>query len=304
MFAFLECQSGFSRNDVGGKAYSLNKLFNVGINVPYGFVIYADSFFSYMRENNVYDDVASICASVNSENVDASSKKLTDSIYKCNFSNDFTTQLQSYLSDNKIQSFVSVRSSSVSEDGNNNTFAGIHDSFLNIPRNINSILNAIRKCWASLFIERSLIYRIKRNLSILEGMAVIVQNMIQAIAAGVVYTKHPIDNTCLLIESSFGIGDSVVNGVIRPDEIIINRETLSVASKKIGSKKSYTGLVNGTHESQTKTENNEMISIDDGLISSLVTESMRIEKIFGTPQDIEWAYDGQLWILQSRTINF
>jgi len=304
MFATLEYSGEFLKSDVGGKAYSLNKLINAGVNVPHGFVILADSFFACLKENNVYDDIVITCNSVNAENFDVHSKNLMYLVNKCNFSSTFTAQLKSYLSDNNILPFVSVRSSSVSEDGDNNTFAGIHDSFLNIPCNSDAILNAIKKCWASLFTERSLIYRTSRNLPLFEGMAVIIQNMIQAEAAGVVYTKHPIASTCLYIESSFGLGDSVVEGVVQPDKILIDKDTLSIVSKEVGSKKSYTSLVNGTHRSQLQTEKSDFFSIDNLVITNLISESMKIEKIFGSPQDIEWAYDGQLWILQSRTVNF
>jgi pyruvate,water dikinase len=295
---------GFTRSKVGGKAYALNKLHHEGICVPYGFVVFADDFFSCLHENCIYDDIASACVStINIENVAGLSRELTEMVQSCNLSSSFAEELNMFLTD-KINNYASVRSSSVSEDGDNHTFAGIHDSFLNVHQDTLCIIDAIKKCWASLFTERSLMYRIRQNLPLFEGMAVIVQNMIQAKTSGVVYTKHPVDNKFILIEASFGIGDSVVDGSVRPDQILIDRETREVVSEEIGTKKSYTGLLNGIHSKQIKTSDNESISIDYNIIQDLIAISIKIEKIFGISQDIEWAYDDQLWILQSRTVNF
>jgi pyruvate,water dikinase len=202
-----------------------------------------------------------------------------------------------------LNDFVSVRSSAASEDGELNTFAGLHDTFLNIQNNPINIIEAIKKCWASLFNERALLYRIKKELPIFEGMAVVVQNMIQAECSGVVYTKHPIENKYILVESAFGIGDTVVDGKIKPDSFLIERDTLNVANSELGRKYSKTQIENGVHTVSIN-EDTETFSINESVLNDLVVMCLRIEQIFGKTQDIEWAYDGTLWFLQSRTVNF
>jgi pyruvate,water dikinase len=134
-------------------------------------------------------------------------------------------------------------------------------------------------------------------------MAVVIQKMIQAKCAGVMYTQHPVEKKYILVEAAFGIGDSVVDGVIKPDSFLIDRESLTIVSKEVGTKRTKTELRDDSHATSNN-EETESFSVDDGTIQRLVSIGLDIEISFGSTQNIEWAYDGSLWFLQSRTVKF
>lgn len=304
MIKLLNTPEKLSVKDVGGKAHSLNVLLNNNIYVPHGIIIPSDDFIRCLKQNNIYEHIAYVCDNIANGNIAKASTQLKKYIHMCNFSSELLHELTKKVYVFK-DSYVSVRSSAVSEDNRKHTFAGIHDSYLNIAPDVNSIVCAIKKCWASLFNERSFVYRKRKGLPLFEGMAVIVQNMVQAKCSGVAYTRHPVDDSCILIEASYGIGDSVVRGVVRPDEILVKRDCYTVLSKTIGTKKTYTALKKGIHSSQTQSSANaNKLSIDEPSILELAKVCSHIEELFKVTQDIEWAYDDKLWILQSRAVNF
>lgn len=293
--------NGYSKTELGGKAYSLNRLMVNGLNVPRGIILPAFTFISCLKENGVLDEVVELSNKVNFENADSSSQKLQAFVLGCELNSRIVSELET--STQTLGKFVSVRSSAASEDGDLHTFAGLHDSFLNINNNAEDIITAIKKCWASLFNERALLYRARKKIPVFEGMAIVVQNMIQAKCSGVVYTRHPIEDKYVLVESAFGIGDIVVDGTIKPDSFLIERDTLNIANKELGRKNKKTEIKNGIHM-VIANEDTESFSISDDVLRKLVIVSLSIEKLFGKTQDIEWAYDDQLWLLQSRAVNF
>jgi pyruvate,water dikinase len=293
--------SGLSKNHLGGKAYSLNLLCENGFAVPKGIAIPSSYFMDCLMENKVIDEVLSCCKSVGFANISPISKRVQTLVLGCVTKKSFACEIEDQIRD--LGEFVSVRSSAASEDGELHTFAGLHDSFLNVQCVAESVTGAIKKCWASLFNERALLYRIKKKLPIFEGMAVVIQQMVQAKCSGVVYTRHPIESEFILVESAFGIGDSVVDGVIKPDSFLVSRNPLKISKKEIGSKKTRTDVVGGEHY-VSKNEHQDVFSINDEVVMELVSECLKIEQLFGKTQDIEWAYDNSLWVLQSRTVAF
>ena len=286
---------------LGGKAYSLNKLTESGINVPKGIILTAEFFLTCLKENNVFDNLATLSQNVSFDNASAISENLQSIVLGCKISEETLSEIKKSIQ--QLNEFVSVRSSAASEDGDLHTFAGLHDSYLNIKCDIEFLNNAIKKCWASLFNERALLYRVRKKLPIFEGIAVVIQNMVQAKCSGVVYTRHPNDSECVLVESAFGIGDIVVDGAITPDSFLVKRDTLDIADKELGRKHKKTEIKDGIHTTSVN-ENTDEFSVDDDVLKELVIESLKIEKLFGKTQDIEWAYDGRLWFLQSRAVNF
>jgi pyruvate,water dikinase len=301
MIGNIGCLSDLSKVELGGKASSLDKLMSSNFMVPQGIVISAAHFMSSLKENDVFDKLFASAQKTSFENVSTTSKMLQTIIADCYISASMTTELQLSLA--HLEDYVSVRSSAASEDGAEHTFAGLHSSYLNVRCNVDDVVNAVKKCWASLFNERALLYRLKKKIPIFEGIAVVVQNMIQAKCAGVVYTRHPIEDKYMLVESAFGIGDVVVDGTIKPDSFLIERESLNIASKELGRKNKKTEIKDGVH-SMVANEELDTFSIKDDVVINLAKISLEIEKLFGKTQDIEWAHDGVLWILQSRAVNF
>lgn len=179
---------------------------------------------------------------------------------------------------------VAVRSSAVAEDSSSASWAGQLETYLNITRE--DLVSKIKECWESIKSERAQDYASQQNLSEdQKKVAVVVQKMVDAKSAGVMFTVNPVstDKNEVMIESTLGLGEKLVQGEIIPDNFIIDKQTSEIKSKDL------------QQEKQT---------ISDEDIKRLVELGKKIEEHYGKPQDIEWAIDDQnkIWILQSRPI--
>ena len=177
---------------------------------------------------------------------------------------------------------VAVRSSAIAEDSKISSWAGQLESYLNVTRE--NLIENIRKCWNSIKSERVLAYAYSKNLSKDQlTVAVVVQKMVNSQVSGVTFTANPITNNLseIMIESGFGLGELVVGGMITPDNFTVDIKTLKIKSKTIQKKP----------------------SLSDKQIKELTNLCLEIQKLFGSPQDIEWAMSkGKFYILQSRPI--
>lgn len=179
---------------------------------------------------------------------------------------------------------VAVRSSAVAEDSLQASWAGQLETYLNVSRE--NLISKVKECWNSIKTERALVYAGVQNLSDDQLLvAVVVQKMVDSQAAGVMFTVNPVskDRNEIMIESVLGLGESLVQGLVTPDNFIIDKESLEVKSKDL--------------------QNSEQ-SITDESIKRLANLGKSIENHYGSPQDIEWAIDkqGKIWILQSRPV--
>lgn len=269
-------------SEVGGKGYSLAVLINNGFNVPKGFVITSDTFFEFLKDNNLIERIEKIVSEINENTFSEKSKEIRDLILNGDLSEDIASKIEEPLNELNAQ-YVSIRSSAVSEDSLKASFAGLHDTFLNIKSELELVLENIKRCWASLFNERAVIYRIRKKIPHLEGMAVIIQKMIKSDVSGIIFTKHPVINKGLiLIEASRGLGDRVAGGEITPDSYTLDRETLQIKDKQL-------------------IGNEPLLHEKD--IMMLAGMALKVEKVFGYPQDIEFAISNRkIFILQSRPI--
>lgn len=180
---------------------------------------------------------------------------------------------------------VAVRSSAVAEDSSQASWAGQLETYLNVSRE--DLITKVKECWESIKSERAVDYASQQNLSKEQLMvAVVIQKMVDSQAAGVMFTVNPVskDKNEVMIESVLGLGESLVQGAVTPDNFIVDKETLEIKSKNL------------------QKENEQ--SISDENIKKIVELGKKIEDHYGNPQDIEWAIDGQnkIWILQSRPI--
>jgi pyruvate,water dikinase len=202
--------------------------------------------------------------------------------------------------------YVAIRSSATAEDLPNMSFAGQHDTYLNISGEAD-VLFCVKKCWASLWSDRAIAYRYKNNIdhtAVL--MAVVIQQMVPATVSGILFTANPVTNTTneLVINAAWGLGESVVSGKISPDEYSVDKETGTVTNKNIAEKTEMITLGdNGAVEMPVPLEQQKQVCLTDEQIRELTGIATRIEEFFGTPQDIEWGLcENQFFILQSRPI--
>jgi pyruvate,water dikinase len=202
--------------------------------------------------------------------------------------------------------FVAVRSSATAEDGAAAAWAGQLDTYLNTTEE--TLLENVKRCWASLFTPRAIFYRFEKGLRATKiSVAVVVQKMVNADAAGVAFSVHPVteDRNQLIIEGTFGLGEVVVSGQVTPDSYIVSRDTREIVDKTVVEKDKGLFRKEGggnewrdvPHEKRTE----QVLS--DRQLMALTDIVLRVEKHYGFPVDIEWALEGDiLFILQSRPI--
>jgi phosphohistidine swiveling domain-containing protein len=192
-------------------------------------------------------------------------------------------ELRHWLAQLPAKTRLAVRSSGVDEDSAGHSFAGIHETRLNVQPS--DVPEAIRSCWASVISPQALAYRRAQNLSVENPRtAVLVQIMVDAVASGVAFTIDPVTGSKdeLIINSTFGLGEALVSGQVEPDEFRVRKADAQILDAHVAGDKA---------------------SLTDDLVRDLAGILLRIERHYGTPQDVEWCHDGsQFWIVQSRPI--
>ena len=203
--------------------------------------------------------------------------------------------------------FVSVRSSASAEDLRSASFAGQYDTYLYVQSE-EELLTRIVDCWDSLYSERARVYRERMNIHAANiQMAVVVQSMIDPKSAGVLFTKYPYNSMdAMVVESSWGCGETVVSGKVTPDHYVVSAcEPHSVLEKLPGKKDTrLRGSDVGAVEERIDGEERETESLTENELTELCKFGKRVEGHFGFSQDIEWALgdDGKIYILQSRPV--
>ena len=291
----------------GGKGANLGELISANINVPKGFVIAADSYKAFLRENGIEEIIRNKLREVSGD--ERQILKAADCFRELIRSGDFSTETKKLIED-KYKSLgenirVAVRSSATAEDLSDASFAGQQETYLNVV-GIDNVLLQIRNCYASLWGTRAVSYRFHQGYDqTAVAIAVVVQKMVESEKAGVLFTVNPLsqDTNEMQINASYGLGESVVSGRVTPDSYIVDKSG-RLLETTIGSKE--TKIVYGskdTVEIAVDEEEQKKRVLDDNEISELVNCGLKIEKHYGMPMDIEWAVkDGNVYILQARAI--
>jgi pyruvate,water dikinase len=197
---------------------------------------------------------------------------------------------------------VAVRSSATAEDGSQASFAGQQETILGV-RDEDAVRDAVARCWASLDTERAVAYRRKQGIGA-DGlaMAVVVQRLVEAEVAGVLFTQDPLDREGrqMLVEASWGLGEAVVSGRVTPDRYHLDRGTGAVGDRHISMKRV---TITGAGEQPVPAEKQTAACLDDQRLAELAELGRRVEAFYGAPRDVEWAFaDGRFWLLQARPI--
>ena len=201
---------------------------------------------------------------------------------------------------------VAVRSSAVDEDGAGTSFAGQHETYLNIV-GADAILQAVARCWESARSERALEYRRQQGLSVERvRLAVLVQQLVASDVSAVVFSANPITGNRdeVMINASWGLGESIVGGTVTPDTFVVCKSDLAVTERTIAEKQRMTVAVSGgTHEVGVPRFLRNEASLADEQMIEIARLALTLEATWGYPVDIECAYaSGQLYLLQCRPI--
>lgn len=301
------------RLKVGGKGGNLGELQRAGINVPTGFVVRTEAFESLIEELErrsplrarveplVADDLQEIAAV---------SRELRARIEQAPLPADLKLEIRDAygrLGGSAPAPAVAVRSSATTEDAADASFAGLQDTYLWVMQ-ADSVIDKIRSCWASLYSLESLSYRLRHGIAeSTVAMAVVVQTMVDARTAGVMFTRSPIsgDRSVITIEGAWGLGSALVSGEVTPDHWVVAKITGEISVRDISDK--------AIRHAQVAGGGVEVLAVEESLrrepclsdqeLDSLRTVGRQIERHYGRPQDIEWAIDRhsqQILLLQSR----
>ena len=289
----------------GGKGANLARLARTGLPVPGGFLITTEAYRQFVVENNLQPAILAALAQVDDAQpvvLDAASRTIRDLFSQASIPPEIANAItQAYLALN-LQS-VAVRSSATAEDLPDMSFAGQQDTYLNVQGEA-AVLEAVVKCWSSLWTARAIGYRAHHHIASEEvELAVVVQTMVPSEAAGVLFTANPLTGKRfeIAIDATLGLGEALVSGLVEPDHYVV--EGGKITGKKLGAKAlSIRSVAGGGTLTQTEQAGTQQ-ALPDASILELAQLGQRIEALYGTPQDIEWGWaEGQLYLLQARPI--
>lgn len=299
----------------GGKGANLGELTQAGIPVPPGFVVTSKTYDQFIKETGIFDEIMSILDALdvnNNKELQASSVKIKKIITETRIPDEIKTIIVEAYNAlchriGKDDVFVAIRSSATAEDLPEASFAGQQDTYLNIRGN-DEVVEYVQKCWASLFESRAIFYREENNFDHSKVyIAVVVQEMVNAEKAGVMFTVHPsTGEEKILIEAAWGLGEGVVSGTVTPDTCWFDKETNEILDYKVSDKKVMfkrdpeTGSTVNVEVPGDMREK-KVLSTDE--IERLAELGKRIHNHYDFPQDTEWAIeDDKIYMLQSRPV--
>lgn len=308
------CDIGLQdRLRVGGKGGSLGELQRAAIAVPPGFVVKTSAFETFIasleRQSPIRARVESLSAD-DLEAITACSSELRTRVEAAALPAAVLDEISSAYLALRGQSEpgpVAVRSSATTEDAADASFAGLQDTYLWLT-DLNQTLERVRSCWASLYSVESISYRRQRSLPEAGvAMAVVVQKMVNARSAGVMFTRSPItgDRSVMTIEGAWGLGSAVVGGEVTPDRWVVGKITGEISVREISDKHiQHVPAAGGGTQSVPVSEDLRRAScLSDEELQTLRAIGRKVERHYGRPQDIEWAMESnthEILLLQSR----
>ncbi len=298
----------------GGKGANLGEMANSGFPIPPGFVVNADSYYEFVKLHGIDSIVNDLLVSLDVEDTNKlndASKKISNAIMSYPVPEEMADQIIEAYSRLKEKTgskveYVAVRSSATAEDVPSASFAGQQATFLNIYNDQN-LIDAVKRCWASLFTPRAIYYRVQQGFEHSKvKIAVVVQHMVQSEKSGVFFTVDPVtqDTGKMVIEAAFGLGETVVSGAVTPDTYIIDKKNLDILSRHIAKQEwMLIKSENANVKAGIKPDYQQVQKLSDDKIIELAKIGRDIEKHYGWPQDIEWAVENdKIYIVQSRPI--
>jgi rifampicin phosphotransferase len=290
----------------GGKGSSLARLVEAGFLVPPGLVVSADADRAFRGADPAFEDALTRLEPERPEVLRRQCEAVRERLLALALPEALVAELSARLPALLSRGPVAVRSSSTLEDLAGAAFAGQHDTFLN-RSTLESVLDAVRRCLASLWEDRAVRYRAERGYRQQDAtMAVVIQSMVASESAGVAFTVHPVtgDPNRLLVNSAWGLGETVVSGEGGVDQFVLDRATGRVVEAEVAEKeRAIVSAEDGTRAVALPEGRAKARSLSDAELSELWRLAISVERNAGFPQDIEWATSGgRMYLLQSRPI--
>ncbi|SAI87682.1 pyruvate, water dikinase [Methanoculleus bourgensis] len=295
---------------VGGKGASLGEMTSLGLPVPKAFVVTAQAFRRFLVETGIEDTLFRKLERLDVDDngaLESVSREVQDIVLSVGIPDQIREAIiDAYARMGENGEVVAVRSSATAEDLPEASFAGQQETFLNVLGN-DDLLDAVQRCWASLYGARAIYYRAKQGFDDRGvNIAVVVQELIRSEKSGVMFTSHPVTGEPLtIVEGSWGLGEAVVSGSVSPDNYVFDLRSERVVDRLIAEKEIM--IVpegeNGTKVVKLTPEQRTAPVLSDEEVARLATLGKIAEEHYGVPQDVEWAIVGdEIFILQSRPI--
>ena len=304
---------------VGGKSANLGELLNAGLPVPDGFAITTLAYKKLVIESEFKTQISEILDTLDIDDfnsINSCSDQIRKIIENIPLSEDIISEISSSYASLGDNIEVAVRSSATAEDLPSASFAGQMDSFLYI-KGIDNVLKSVKKCLSSVFSSRAISYRHEKNFDhFLVLASITVQKMLDPESAGVMFTLNPVSGNKneIYIESSWGVGETIVQGKVDPDSFIVIKPSLDISSRNVNTKKLMTirGATQGKFAIADRASATEIDvpddlqnkpSIDDDVVKALSNFAVQIEEHYDKPMDIEWVFEKNshdIFIVQAR----
>lgn len=294
---------------VGGKACALSRIMNAGIAVADGICVTTDAYRYYMENTGLGNSISTHLMrkqfeDMRWEEIWDVALRIRNQFILTPFPEPLRVALLPDIERIFGENYVAVRSSAPDEDAGDTSFAGLHDSFVNVS-GIASIMENIRLVWASLWSDRALLYRQEIGLQVEQStMGVVIQKMITGERSGIAFTQNPVDASQGIIEAVYGLNQGLVDGTVEPDQWIINKSPLHILQHREAARRhALRPAVSGTQLTPLDAGEQSRPPLDDTEVLRIFQSILQMEALFGGPQDTEWTLrDNEFYLLQARPI--
>jgi pyruvate, water dikinase len=297
---------------VGGKAGKLGELVREGLPVPPGMVVTTEAYRAFVEATGLAKTVSEALATVDEARpgtTEEASRRIRAAFETAEFPAALRSEIakayETFARHHAVR-FCAVRSSATAEDLADASFAGLQETYLNV-HGTDHVLDAIRKCWGSLFTPRVLVYRQKKGFD--HGgvrLAVLVQKMVDATVSGILFTRDPnTGENHMIVEAGWGLGEAIVGGEVTPDHYVIDGATQKIVHKQLAEQKvRYVRAEGGgNRREEVPPDERAVQKLPDARLLRLVSLARLIESRYRRPMDVEWCADGHaLYIVQARPV--
>ena len=310
MFVLPLATADASLEAVGGKGASLARLSAAGLPVPPGFHVTTTAYRYFVTTNNLQDTLLNIVATIDVNDptmLDSASTQIAELFARGITPPEVSKAIrQAYAQLGGEKLAVAVRSSATAEDLPEMSFAGQQETYLNIHGEA-MLLDAVKRCWASLWTARAIGYRARNNIApATVSLAVVVQALVPADASGILFTANPLTGARdqVMVNAAWGLGEAIVGGLVTPDTVVVDKATGKLIMQQIGTKDVMTVCTaTGTQEAPVPAEMRSKAVLTRAQAAELTYIGLRIEELYGQPMDIEWALqEGRFFVVQARPI--
>jgi pyruvate,water dikinase len=292
-------------NEAGGKGAGLAAMTRLGLPVPAAFVVRASVLADLLESTGERERVLSLLAQAGEAGAAETARSIQPLIRALRLPALLSDEIDRALERLSCKTGVAVRSSASVEDSETASYAGQQDTYLNVKEK-DEVPDRIRDCWASYFSERALFYRSRHGKLDDLGMAVVVQRQIEAERSGVMFTIDPVRRRRdqMMIEAVWGLGEAVVSGRATPDHYVVSRggtvKQVRISAQEVAMRADKSG---GVTQYELSPERGGARVLSDAELANLADLGRTLEGHFGSPQDVEFAFEGErLYLLQSRPV--